>query len=193
MVLFINRANPLMQVVHTITMVQQAEQEMLHMVVVLVMMPATIGVRVEEEARVVMDKAALQEAPVVLALVTILEPAVIRLTDKVAMVVAMETVQFPDLREQLIPVTAGMEALIQPETAMLQEAREEVVSWLLDMQVLQLLPQVEQSPPILQEEQPTKCIPLHLVEPLDIQQSLHLNHQQLRRTYVKMELQQRFL
>ena len=113
MVLLLNRAHKHMRVVHTITTAQRADRVLLHMVVAPVMMPATIGVREEEEVRVDLDKAALQEAPVVLVLVTILELEAIRHTVKGAMVVAMEMVRFPDHLEQPIPVTEGMVVLIQ--------------------------------------------------------------------------------
>ena len=115
MVLFINLAHPLMRVVHTITVVHQADQVLFQMVVAPVMMPAAIGVQEEVVELVDLAKAALQEAPEDLALVTILEPTTMKRTAKEAMVVAMQMEMFPELLEQLIPVTVGMVVLTQPE------------------------------------------------------------------------------
>jgi hypothetical protein len=96
MVLFIHPAHPLMRVGHITTTIHQLEQVLLDMEVAPVMMPATLGVLVEVAVRVDMDLAVLPEAPADLVLVTTLEPAAIKRTAKVEMVVVMQMERLPE-------------------------------------------------------------------------------------------------
>lgn len=96
MVLFILPAHPLMRVGHITTTIQQLEQVLWDMEVAPVMMPATLGVLVEVAVRVDMDLAVLPEAPADLVLVTTLEPAAIKRTAKVEMVVVMQMERLPE-------------------------------------------------------------------------------------------------